>query len=75
MSAGRPGEVATFSPDALVWDALCQGPVGQWPQFKTYKMKLLLLLAGFDPNLCPLNALACAYAAGNLKISATTRTK
>jgi hypothetical protein len=36
----------------------------QWAQPKTYKFKTVMLAAGANRLICPLNALACAFASG-----------
>jgi hypothetical protein len=67
VAAGRPGEVATMSADVMTWDPLAQCAVATWPQFKTFKQKLVLISAGADRLICPLFAFASAYAMGIFK--------
>ena len=66
-AAGRPSEVASLSPDVMVWDPLFECAVAMWPQLKTHKHKLVALTAGAERMVCALNALACAHASGCFK--------
>jgi len=64
VSAGRGGEVATFSPDVLTWDPLYHCVVAEWAQIKTFKFKKVVLVAGADHLICPINAFALVFASG-----------
>lgn len=67
-ACGRPSEVANFSYDIVVWDAIENIPVAQWVQMKTHKHKLVLLVPGADRLLCPVYSLALAHAAGCFRL-------
>ena len=64
VAAGRPGEVASLSLDVMTWDPMLSCVRAMWPQIKTHKQKLIVLTAGIDRWLCPINNLACCFAAG-----------
>ena len=62
VATGRPCEVACLSPDILAWDSEALCAVASWPQMKTHKHKLAVLISGIDRHCCPVLALAVAYA-------------
>jgi hypothetical protein len=61
-ACGRPGEVAAFSPDVMIWDPLVEGSFLSWPQMKVHKFKMVGLVAGSNMYQCVFNTLACAMA-------------
>ena len=61
-SAGRPGEVGTFSFDVTRWDPHYRVLVASWPQPKTHKFKMMAVMAGRDRHLCLFTLFACAFA-------------
>jgi len=67
VAVGRPGEVAALSPDVLKYDSTQGTLVAQWAQTKTHKHKMVPFMAGADRHICPITALATAYAAGAFK--------
>ena len=66
-AAGRPAEISTLSEDVISWDESMMCAVALWPQFKGHTFKTVLLTAGANRHICPLNALGSAYAAGCFK--------
>jgi len=44
IAAGRPSEIATLSPDVMHWDELLECVLAVWPQMKTHKAKLVLVM-------------------------------
>lgn len=69
-SAGRPGEVSTFSFDSTTWDPHYKMLVATWPQFKSHKFKMLGVMAGRDRHDCLFTTFACAFACGLYKHTA-----
>ena len=63
-ACGRPGEIATLSPDIMTYDESLFCVVAHWPQMKTAKQKLVLLIAGSNRNNCVLHSFGAAFAAG-----------
>ena len=66
-SIGRPGEVATLSPDVIVWDKLYNAAFAQWPQFKNHDFKIIPFLAGANIDVCVNNAFGCCMASGGFR--------
>jgi hypothetical protein len=64
VAVGRTCEISGLSIDCMKWDLSQKVPSAEWAQVKTHKHKIVLLMASGDRNLCPLNALATAYARG-----------
>ena len=64
VACGRPSEIATLSPDVLLYDESLSCVVAQWPQLKTVKMKLVPFLPGSNRNNCVVHSFGAAFAAG-----------